>query len=46
MRPIAWESDEMNEMAPRSWRMSSTAMVEGRIRDSAKARSSGTAGLR
>lgn len=46
MRPMAWESELMIEMAPRSCRMSSAAMVEGRIRDSAKARSSGTCGLR
>ena len=46
MRPMAWESEEMIEMAPRSCRMSSAAMVEGLIRDSAKARSSGTDGLR
>ena len=46
MRPIACESEEMIEMAPRSCRKSSAAIVEGRIRDSANARSSGTAGLR
>ena len=33
-------------MAPRSWRMSSAAMVSARILDSAKARSSGMFGLR
>jgi hypothetical protein len=43
---MAWESEEMIEIAPRSWRMSSAPMVDGRIRDSANARSSGTAGLR
>ena len=43
---MACESEEMIEMAPRSCRTSSAAMVEGLIRDSAKARSSGTAGLR
>ena len=46
MRPMAWASEDMIEMAPTSWRMSSAAIVEGRIRESAKARSSGTAGLR
>mmetsp|Transcript_16769 Transcript_16769/g.36966 ORF Transcript_16769/g.36966 Transcript_16769/m.36966 type:complete len:207 (-) Transcript_16769:1643-2263(-) len=40
-RPMAWESEEMMEMAPMSWRMSSAAMVSPRIRDSAKATSSG-----
>mmetsp|Transcript_46019 Transcript_46019/g.107302 ORF Transcript_46019/g.107302 Transcript_46019/m.107302 type:complete len:281 (-) Transcript_46019:872-1714(-) len=40
-RPIAWESDDMTEMAPRSCRMSSAAMVSPRIRLSAKATSSG-----
>ncbi len=34
------------DSAPMSWRMSSAAMVVPRIRDSAKARSSGTSGLR
>ncbi len=43
---MAWESEEMMEMAPRSCRTSSAAIVEGLMRDSAKARSSGTAGLR
>lgn len=46
IRPMAWESELMMEMAPRSCRMPSAAMVDGRIRDSAKARSSGTYGLR
>mmetsp|Transcript_113988 Transcript_113988/g.309691 ORF Transcript_113988/g.309691 Transcript_113988/m.309691 type:complete len:319 (-) Transcript_113988:97-1053(-) len=41
MRPMACESEEMMEMAPRSWSMSSAAMVSPRIRDSAKATSSG-----
>ena len=46
MRPIAWESEPIIEIAPRSWRTSSAAMVDGRMRLSANARSSGTAGLR
>ena len=46
IRPIAWASEEVIEMAPRSCRWSSAAMVVARIRDSAKARSSGTAGFR
>ncbi len=46
IRPIAWESEPIMEIAPMSCRMSSAAMVEGRIRDSANARSSGTAGFR
>ncbi|CAM5468805.1 hypothetical protein SFUMM280S_02909 [Streptomyces fumanus] len=45
-RPMAWESEEMIDIAPRSCSTSSAPMVEGRMRDSAKARSSGTAGLR
>ena len=45
-RPIAWASELMIEIAPRSCRKSSAAIVEGRIRDSANARSSGTLGLR
>ena len=36
----------MIEMAPRSWSTSSAAIVDGRMRLSANARSSGTAGLR
>jgi hypothetical protein len=40
-RPIAWLSEAMIEKAPRSWRMSSAAMVSRRMRDSAKATSSG-----
>ena len=43
---MAWESEPIIEIAPRSCRMSSAAMVDGRMRLSAKARSSGTAGLR
>ena len=46
IRPIACASDEVTDRAPMSWRMSSAAIVEARMRDSAKARSSGTAGLR
>ena len=34
------------EIAPRSWSRSSAAIVDGRMRDSANARSSGTVGLR
>ena len=45
-RPMAWESEPIIEIAPRSWRMSSAAMVDGRIRLSAKARSSGMVGFR
>ena len=41
-RPIAWESDPIIEIAPRSCRMSSAAIVDGRMRLSANARSSGT----
>ena len=41
IRPMAWESEPIIEIAPRSCRTSSAAMVDGRIRDSAKARSSG-----
>jgi hypothetical protein len=40
-RPMACESDDIMEMAPRSWSTSSAAMVSARIRDSAKATSSG-----
>lgn len=40
-RPIACESDDMIEMAPMSCRMSSAAIVSPRMRDSAKATSSG-----
>ena len=46
MRPIACESDDIMLIAPRSWSTSSAAIVSGRIRDSAKARSSGIFGLR
>ena len=46
IRPMAWESDPIMEIAPRSCRTSSAAMVVGRMRDSANARSSGTRGLR
>ena len=46
IRPMAWESEPIMEIAPMSCRMSSAAIVDGRIRLSAKARSSGTAGLR
>jgi hypothetical protein len=43
---MACESLLIIEMAPRSWRMSSAAMVSPRIRLSAKARSSGRRGFR
>ena len=43
IRPIAWASEEVIESAPRSCRTSSAAIVVARIRDSANARSSGTA---
>ena len=43
---MAWESEESMLMAPRSWSTSSAAMVSARMRDSAKARSSGIFGLR
>jgi hypothetical protein len=43
---MACESEPIIEMAPRSWRMSSAAIVEGRMRLSAKARSSGIVGFR
>src|SRR5680860_868901 len=46
MRPIAWASDDVIERAPRSCRRSSAAIVVARMRDSAKARSSGSCGLR
>ncbi len=35
-RPIACESDDMIEIAPRSCSRSSAAIVSGRMRDSAK----------
>src|SRR5690349_413924 len=41
-RPIAWESEPIIEIAPRSCSRSSAAIVDGRIRLSANARSSGT----
>mmetsp|Transcript_8525 Transcript_8525/g.18656 ORF Transcript_8525/g.18656 Transcript_8525/m.18656 type:complete len:272 (-) Transcript_8525:1560-2375(-) len=40
-RPMACESDDMTEIAPRSCRISSAAMVSPRMRLSAKATSSG-----
>lgn len=40
-RPIACESDEIIEIAPKSCRISSAAIVSPRIRDSANATSSG-----
>ena len=46
IRPIACASEEVIDSAPMSCRMSSAAMVVARMRDSAKARSSGTFGLR
>ena len=46
MRPIACESEPIIEIAPMSCSRSSAAIVDGRIRLSANARSSGTAGLR
>ena len=45
-RPIACESDDIMLIAPRSCSTSSAAIVSGRIRDSAKATSSGTWELR
>ncbi|COW30413.1 Uncharacterised protein [Mycobacterium tuberculosis] len=45
-RPIAWESLPIIEIAPISCNTSSAAMVDGRIRLSANARSSGIRGLR
>ena len=45
-RPMAWESDDVIENTPRSCRTSSAAIVSGRMRESAKATSSGMAGLR
>ncbi len=44
--PMACESEPIMEIAPRSCRMSSAAIVVGRMRDSANARSSGIDGLR
>ena len=46
MRPMACASEEVIESAPRSCSRSSAAIVVARMRDSAKARSSGTRGLR
>ena len=46
MRPIAWESDDIMLMAPRSCSTSSAAIVSARMRDSANARSSGIFGFR
>lgn len=46
MRPIAWESEDIMQMAPISCKMSSAAMVSQRIRDSANATSSGMSLLR
>ena len=43
---MACESDDVIDRAPRSCSTSSAAIVVARIRDSAKARSSGTRGLR
>jgi hypothetical protein len=43
---MACESEPIMEMAPRSCSRSSAAIVEGRMRLSANARSSGTLGLR
>jgi hypothetical protein len=45
-RPMACESEPIIEIAPRSCRTSSAAIVDGRMRLSANARSSGTDGLR
>jgi hypothetical protein len=42
MRPIAWESEDIMLIAPMSCRMSSAAIVSGRMRESANATSSGT----
>src|SRR5256884_242821 len=46
IRPIACESEDIMLIAPRSCRTSSAAIVSARIRDSAKARSSGILALR
>jgi len=45
-RPMACESEDIIEKAPRSCRMSSAAMVSLRMRDSANATSSAIAGSR
>ncbi len=41
-RPIAWESELIMEISPISCSTSSAPMVSGRMRESAKAMSSGT----
>ena len=46
MRPIACESLEIMLNTPRSWRISSAAIVSGRILLSANATSSGPSGFR
>ncbi len=46
MRPIACESLENMEIAPRSWSTFSAAMVSARTRLSAKATSDGMLGFR
>jgi len=45
-RSLRQESDDIIERAPKSWRISSAAIVSRRMRDSAKARSSAIAGSR
>jgi hypothetical protein len=45
-RPMAWESEDIMLIAPRSCSTSSAAIVSGRMRDSANATSSGTCELR
>ena len=45
-RPMAWESEEVMEKMPMSCSTSSAAMVSLRMRESAKATSSGMSGLR
>ena len=45
-RPMAWLSELIMAKAPRSWRMSSAAMVSRRMRLSAKATSSAMLGSR
>src|SRR5712692_3290231 len=46
IRPMAWLSDDIMERAPRSWRMSSAAMVSFLMRLSANAKSSAIEGSR
>jgi hypothetical protein len=46
MRPIAWASLPIMDIAPMSCSRSSAAIVDGRMRLSANARSSGTLGFR